>query len=363
MTTTTLLVRRDRLAESRLRTAEDTPLAPGQVRVALDLLALTANNITYAAFGEAMDYWRFFPSGEDGWGIVPVWGFGRVVQSSHPGIAVGEQLYGYWPLATSAVLQPDHLSAQGFRDAAPHRTELHAIYNQYVRCAANPFRSEGHDAEEALLRPLFITSWLIDDFLADQEFFGARRVILSSASSKTAYGTAYLLAKRQGIEVVGLTSAGNRAFCESLGCYGRVLAYDALDRIPAGEPCVYVDFAGDVDVRQAVHARFGDQLRFSSAVGGTHVERLGRGQQPAGPRPVMFFAPAQAKKRQADWGAAVLQQRLLASWREFLSTVTSSTTPWLQVQRHQGAAAAQSAYLDLLAGRTDPKLGHVLDLH
>src|SRR4051812_46799495 len=261
MTTTTLLVRRDRLAETRLRRTDDAPLAPGQARVALDLLALTANNITYAAFGEAMDYWRFFPSGEDGWGIVPVWGFGRVVQSSHPGIAVGEQLYGYWPLATSAVLQPERLSAQGFRDAAPHRAELHAIYNQYVRCAANPFRSEGHDAEEALLRPLFITSWLIDDFLADQDFFGARRVILSSASSKTAYGTAYLLAKRQGIEIVGLTSAGNCAFCEGLGCYGRVLAYDALDRIPAGEPCVYVDFAGDVDVRRAVHARFGDQLR------------------------------------------------------------------------------------------------------
>src|SRR3954466_12035559 len=126
MTTTTLLVRRDRITESRLRTAEDTPLAPGQVRVALDLLALTANNITYAAFGEAMDYWRFFPSGQDGWGIVPVWGFGTVVQSLHPGVAVGERLYGYWPLAGSAVLQPDRLGEAGFRDAAPHRAGLHA---------------------------------------------------------------------------------------------------------------------------------------------------------------------------------------------------------------------------------------------
>src|SRR6476469_2915950 len=244
MAHTTLLVRKDRLQETRLRMSGDAALAPGQARVALDLLALTANNITYAAFGEAMDYWRFFPSGEDGWGIVPVWGFGRVVQSSHPGVATGERMYGYWPLATSAVLQPDRLSAQGFRDAAPHRAGLHAIYNQYVRCAANPFRLEGHDAQEALLRPLFITSWLIDDFLADQGFFGATRVILSSASSKTAYGTAHLLARRAGIEVVGLTSSGNRAFCDSLGCYARVLAYDALDQVPAGEPCVYVDFAG-----------------------------------------------------------------------------------------------------------------------
>lgn len=363
MTTTTLLVRRDRLAETRLRTAEDAPLAPGQVRVALDVLALTANNITYAAFGETMDYWRFFPSGEEGWGIVPVWGFARVVQSSHPGVAVGERLYGYWPLAGSAVLQPDRLTAQGFRDATPHRAGLHAIYNQYSRCAADPFHVPGREAEEALLRPLFITSWLIDDFLADQDFFGARRVILSSASSKTAYGTAFLLARRGGLDVVGLTSAGNRSFCESLGCYTRVAAYDELDAIRADEPCVYVDMAGDAEVRQAVHARFGDQLRHSSAVGGTHVERLAGGKHLAGPRPVLFFAPAQARKRQEDWGASALQERLLASWREFLAVATTGPEPWLQVQRHRGAAAAQAAYLALLAGRSDPRMGHVLDLH
>jgi hypothetical protein len=70
---------------------------------------------------------------------------------------------------------------------------------------------------QALLRPLFITSWLIDDFLADNDFFGARVMLLSSASSKTAYGTAFQLAQRDGIEVVGLTSPGNVAFCESPG--------------------------------------------------------------------------------------------------------------------------------------------------
>src|SRR6476469_4969291 len=108
--TTTLLVRQDRLADTRLRRDDDAPLAAGQVRVGLDLLALTANNITYAAFGKAMQYWRFFPSGEAGWGIVPVWGFGTVVQSLHPGVATGERLYGYWPIASSAILQPDRLS-------------------------------------------------------------------------------------------------------------------------------------------------------------------------------------------------------------------------------------------------------------
>jgi hypothetical protein len=360
--TTTLLVRKDRLQDTRLHTADDPPLAPGQARVAPDLLALTANNITYAAFGDAMEYWRFFPSGEEGSGIVPVWGFGNVVQSLHPGVAVGERLYGYWPLANSAVLQPDRLTPTGFRDAAPHRAGLHAIYNQYQRCAVDPFHTADTEGLQALLRPLFTTSWLIDDFLADNGFFGAARVVLSSASSKTAYGTAQRLSQRAGIDVVGLTSPANRAFCEGLGCYTRVLAYDELGTLPAGEPCVYVDFAGSVPVRRAVHEHFGDALRYSCAVGGTHVADLGKAGNLPGPKPTLFFAPAQAKKRQDEWGGPVLQQRLLQGWREFVETVTTATPPWLVPQASRGPAAAQAAFAAVLGGRLDPRTGILVDL-
>jgi hypothetical protein len=362
MATTTLLVRRDRLQDTRLQTADDSPIADGQVRVSLDLLALTANNITYAAFGDAMDYWRFFPSGEEGWGVVPVWGFGTVVQSLHPGVAVGERLYGYWPLAGSAVLQPDRLSAAGLRDAAPHRAGLHAIYNQYQRCAADPFHTADTEALQALLRPLFTTSWLIDDFLADSDFFGSRRVILSSASSKTAYGTAQRLVQRTGIDVVGLTSAANRGFCEGLGCYTRVLAYDELGTLPAGEACVYVDFAGSVPLRRSVHGHFGDALRYSCAVGGTHVADLGKAGPLPGPKPALFFAPAQARKRLEAWGGAELQRRLLQGWREFIGAISAATPPWLVPQASHGPAAAQSAFATVLGGRLDPRTGMLVDL-
>src|SRR6478735_5306952 len=125
MSTTTLLVRKDKLAESRLTTREDAALADGEIRVRIDSFSLTANNITYAAFGDAMQYWNFYPSGEEGWGVVPVWGFGTVVQSLHPGVAVGERLYGYWPMGSGAVLQPQRLSERGFADGAPHRAQLH----------------------------------------------------------------------------------------------------------------------------------------------------------------------------------------------------------------------------------------------
>ena len=60
-----------RLTEARLATQEAAALAQGEVRVRVDCLALTANNVTYGAFGDAMRYWDFFPVAEEGWGIGP----------------------------------------------------------------------------------------------------------------------------------------------------------------------------------------------------------------------------------------------------------------------------------------------------
>jgi hypothetical protein len=361
MSTTTLLVRKSDLGQTSLTTQDDAPLADGQVRVRVDAFALTANNITYAAFGDTMDYWRFFPAAEEGCGIVPVWGFGTVVQSLHPGVQVGERLYGYWPMASSAVLQPDRLDANGFTDAAPHRAQLHAVYNRYLRCSSDPFYTPDTEEVQAVLRPLFTTSWLIDDFLADSAFFGATRVLLSSASSKTAYGTAFQLKQREGIEVVGLTSAANREFCEGLGCYHRVLAYEELDQLPADEPCVYIDFAGNAALRREIHQRF-TNLRYSCSVGGTHVDQLGGGRDLAGPRPVLFFAPAQAKKRAQEWGGAELGARLAKSWTAFRTRAADPHAPWLRVQRHDGPHAALAVYHEVLGGKGDPTLGHIVTM-
>jgi hypothetical protein len=163
------------------------------------------------------------------------------------------------------------------------------------------------------------------------------------------------------VERIGLTSAANRAFCESLGCYDRVLAYEELDQLDPALACVYVDFAGNASFRAAVHQRF-PNLRYSCAVGGTHVSALGGGGQLQGPRPVLFFAPAQGKKRQQDWGAPELGRRLLEGWRRFSARVADPASPWLRVQRHEGPAAVQRAYERMAGGDTDPAIGHVLSL-
>lgn len=363
--TTTFVVQKKTLASTGWVQGEAAPLEDGAVRLAVDSFALTSNNITYAAFGDAMNYWGFFPTGDAATGCIPVWGFADVTESRCQGVQVGERFYGYFPMADEVVLQPTHEDAAGFSDGAPHRRALHPVYNRYLRCSADPGYSAAHEAEQALLRPLFITSFLIDDFLADNGFFGAKTVVLSSASSKTAYGTAFCLARRRGeggAKVIGLTSPANLAFTNGLGCYDTVLTYDAVASLPSDAPTAYVDFSGSVGLRARMHGHFGDRLTYSCSVGGTHWNDLGSGKGLPGPKPTLFFAPAQIKKRHADWGPAGLQQRTADAWSAFMRPVTDPQHPWLRVVRGQGTAAIEATYAALLSGSVNPAEGHVLSV-
>lgn len=351
------LVRKDALHETRIAPADTPALAPGQILAAVDRFAFTANNVTYAVFGDVMQYWHFHPAPE-GWGRIPVWGFADVVRSEHPDVRPGERLFGYWPMSTFAVLAPSQVTPGGFHDASPHRQHLHALYNAYTRVAGDPGYDPAHEDAQMLLRVLFLTAFLIDDFLADHDFFGARSVVIASASSKTGLALAYCLhANRRGrVEVVGLTSPRNRAFVEGLGCYDRVLTYDELATLPATTPTAFVDMAGDGAVVRGVHQHFGDALRYSCVVGGTHWDKVAMGQELPGVQPVLFFAPDQVAKRTAEWGAAELQRRMGAAWRAFLEP----SARWIRVVRDAGPAAIERVYQDVLAGRATPDEGHVL---
>jgi hypothetical protein len=268
------------------------------------------------------------------------------------------------------VVRPVRVGKHGFFDGAAHRAELPAVYNRIERCAADPGYVAAQEAQQALLKPLFTTSFLIDDFLADAGFFGAQQVLLSSASSKTAYGTAFCLSQRRGQpgapRIVGLTSAGNLDFCRSLGCYDDVVLYDALPAMDAAVPSLYVDFAGNAALRRAVHQHFGDALCYSASVGGTHWDELGGGRDLPGPRPVLFFAPAQIVKRSAappaGWGAAELQARIAAAWTAFMRPVNDPAKPWLRVRSASGGLAVQQACLALLDGKVDAREGWMLSL-
>lgn len=351
------LVKRDDLRECRVAESATPEVGPGRALLRVDSFGLTANNITYAVMGEAMSYWDFFPA-QDGWGRVPMWGFAEVERSEAEGVAVGTRLYGYLPPSSHLLVTPVSVGEQGFIDGSPHRAALPSAYHRYAATGVDPFYRADTEEMQMLLRPLFFTSFLIDDQLDDDGLTGRGPIVISSASSKTAIGAAFLLAQRQGVELIGLTSPRSVEFVEGLEIYGRTVPYDEIGSLDKG-PATYVDVAGDGAVRQAVHSHFGDELNHSMAVGVTHWEDFGSGGgELPGPTPQLFFAPDRVVKRSKDWGDSELMQRAADAWHPFCEW----TAGWLETTPGQGFDGIEQAYLDVIEGRVDPKTAHVVSL-
>lgn len=341
-----LRVRRDDLASSELvegeSRREDLDDCEAQLRV--ERFALSANNITYAELGDQLGYWRLFPAPE-GWGRIPAWGHARVVASRSPGLAEGQRVLGLVPMGTHVTVQAA-ANPLGFFDAAPHRAELSPIYNQYLS-----LEDDGDDAA-LVMRPLFITSLLLDLVLSEAGFEGARSVVLTSASSKTAYGLAHLLRGRP-VETIGLTSAPRRPWVESLRLYDKVLSYDEVGDLEAPDGAVLVDFAGNGAHLRDVHERLGEALKRSIMVGFTHRRAATDAEPPPSPDSQFFFAPDEIAQRAQDLG-----RQYAEAWRGFAPVVQRA----MRIERITDGDELVRAYRELLDGRADPAVGFVVSL-
>jgi hypothetical protein len=358
MQATDFVVAKDDLQQCKLiQTTLPDALPSDALLVKVDCFAFTANNITYATLGDEMKYWQLFPAPRD-FGNIPVWGFGEVMASKHPDVAEGERFFGYFPMATHLLIEAGGVSKRALRDMSAHRQGVSPVYNVYARVSGDPaFAGQAGDYE-ALLRPLFMLSFLVDDFLAEKEFFGARSVMLSSASSKAAIGLAHLLHRRKNVLVTALTSSRNAAFVGSLGIYDDVVTYDLVASLPADEPVVFVDMAGDSGLRARLHHHFGEQMKYSAQIGLTHRKSDADEPELPGAKPKWFFAPDQIRKRAREWGPGGVDAHFSAAWTEFAPTLGG----WLKLTESRGTDAVRQVYLDTLAGRIPPDQGHMLSL-
>ncbi len=350
-----LLVDRSDLTRTEVVEVPTPTPQPGQVVLRTDRVGMTANNVTYAVFGEAMHYWDFFPTEDPAFGRVPLWGFAEVEASTVPEVAEGTRLYGYLPTSSHLVVEPAKVDARGFRDASPHRQHLPTPYNGLTTTTEDPAYAADREDLQVLYRPLFMTSFVLADLLTDNDCFGAEIVVISSASSKTSYGTAFLL---DDVHRVGLTSAGNRDFTESLGCYDEVRTYDEVEELAEG-PAVYVDVAGDAGLRRRVHTRLAPV--HSAVVGASHHDAapdLAGGEDLPGGTPTFFFAPDQMRKRYADWGPDGVEVRHAEAWARFAPVVAG----WVDVIVGTGPTGLDAAWQEVLAGSTPPRVGHVVAL-
>ncbi|MEU2663912.1 DUF2855 family protein [Micromonospora sp. NBC_01740] len=350
----TFAVARDDLSRTTLVEGTTPTLADGEALLRVDRVGLTANNVTYAVLGDSMRYWEFFPPGPRGlgpqWGLPPLWGFAEVVESTVEGVAAGQRVYGYLPPAGHLVVRPDRVDASGFRDASAHRADLPSPYNVYRATTGDPAYREDQEDLLVLFRPLFFTSFMLADQVVDNDFYGAQSLVLSSASSKTAYAAAFELHGR-GPRLVGLTSPGNLAFTRSLGCYDDVVSYDDIHALDA-VPTAYLDLSGAPATRAALREHLGDRLVRDVAVGLTtqipNADAAGE----------VFFAPVQMRKRRQDWGRDGLDQRFTDAWQRFTGVVGE----WLDVRTGSGPDALERAWSEVLAGRTPPRVGQIVQL-
>jgi len=359
MTITQVHVRKTALTDAVLAEMPLAPLADGAVRLAVESFSVTANNVTYAVAGDSFKYWDFFPA-PDGFGIVPMWGHARVIESHCPDIAVGERVYGYLPMASHLDVVPGRISAGGFLDTTDYRQPMSPVYNSYTRLSADPEHDTSREAERMIFGPLFRTGFLIEYFLRAQDWFGAEQLIVTSASSKTALGLASVSRQSSpGIRRIGLTSRGNVGFVTATGLYDEVVAYDDLERVPVLRS-VSVDFAGNADLLAQVHRHFDAALAHSALVGMTHIEArstFGGAEPLPGPKPALFFAPDHAVAFFKAHGPEEGGKLVAAAWHEFLKAADGTVA----IERHKGLEAARTVFSAMVAGQIDPAKGVVIE--
>lgn len=350
-----LQVNRENYHETRIVELQSAPLNENQIRVQIDKFALTSNNVSYAVSGDMIGYWNYYPA-EAPYGKVPVWGFASVIESQSDHIKVGERIWGFLPMANQTVLTVGKVFDDNFMDATPNRQELPILYNQYRRTQGEPEFLQNYDDERSLLFPLFMTSFLIYDFLKDNDFFGAKQVLIGSVSSKTGFGLAKLIHndKEADVKVVGMTSSRNVEFVEKLGCCDQVVVYGDEDKIDRNQNAAYVDMSGNAQLTEKLHNQFGDRLVNSCLVGATHwEERRQVDQKLPGARPTFFFAPAQITKRNKEWGPGVVIQKAMIAAAGLSDAIKGD----LLVEQITQADQTADIWRDMLDNKVAPNRG------
>ena len=354
-------------------------LSVGQIRILISQFAFTTNNITYAVAGESFGYWNFFPTellqfngaievakveiNSKEFGVIPVWGIGVIVESQCDALKVGQKVYGYYPAASSVILNPANITLLGFDDAASHRQSLPGVYNSYLLMENDPTFLPHLDSYQCLLRPLFLTSFFLNDLLLDNNYFGADNIIISSASSKTSYSLAYLL-RDSGKKIIGITSARNESFSKQLS-YASVVLYNQISSLEHG-PSVFVDVAGSSDLRLDIRKVLGGNLKYISLVGATQITESRdksivepKREKNSSIREEFFFAPAQISKRSKELGPTKLKEKIDAAMINFLSYIAHPSCNWIRIEHYN---TLDELYPSMLGNNLDPQKGQIVTL-
>lgn len=362
MKSTTFQVDKSNLYDAQFITNESPAnlnLGKKEVLLRIDSFAFTSNNVTYGVSGDAIGYWHFFPVDDENKGIIPCWGFATVVSSNNMDVKEGEQFYGFYPMSTHVKMLPTKHTDFGFVDGAEHRKALPSAYNYYYNTSSDQSLQAPFQHLQSLFRPLYITSFLINEFLIDSKYFDAKNVILTSASSKTALGLAFLLhagKSESNIKVLALTSSGNISFLEGLGYYDKVYAYQDIQNLPK-ESSIIVDFTGNHNVQLELQEYLDTDLVHNCLVGLVDWKNI-RGKTKLPAKGKFFFAPSHAENKIRTWGSAEFNKRISQSVAAFLTEAKD----WLSVEVLKNNEDFLQLYKNMLDGDISPSIGYIAQL-
>lgn len=357
-TNKTFLIHKNEINNTKFSESEKPMLGDGEVLLKVDKYAMTTNNITYAVVGHKIGYWQFFPA-EEPFGIVPVWGYADVVESKHDAVQVGERYYGYYPMGTYLKIQVGKVSPFGVTDGAKHRVGLAPIYNSYSNTKADVSYNKDLEDYAPILRPLFTTSFLNYQFLKAENFFEADQIIITSASSKTSMGLAFMLKENQendGKKIVGLTSPRNVEFVQNTGYYDEVIAYDDLEKSVNQIPSTVVDMAGNSKLLFGLNNFLGDHLKYFSLIG--LADWSSEKEFKELPKSKFFFAPAFAQQLFKEWGVEKANKEIAIAGAKF----TQAASKWMDLVYLNDYESLSNLYHEMLKGKVDPSKGNIVQI-
>jgi len=279
-----------------------------------------------------------------------------VTESHHPEIKEGERLFGYWPISDEVVLTPGHVVPKQLSDVSAHHEGLPQVYNNYMRVEAHRHYDPSKEAIRSLFDPLAGTSYGVAHYLHAENYLGAKRVLITSASSKTSFSIGlYLHDYDDAPEVVGLTSARHVEKTRETGGYDSVVSYDEALSLDPFVPTVIADVAGNGPFAAKLHAHLGDALTAHVTVGAAHqdAERVAEGS--AREKMSEFFLPDYIAGFVARGDKSFQREMVAASAR-----VGDSAAEWMTLVEAGTEEDISSLWQKVLAGELSPHEGGII---
>ena len=235
---------------------DDVPLAENEVLFVPQSLG-TNRYITYYSGGYLLqDIGGFVdPKGVQNtaaFKTAPCWGRCKVYRSNHPKIKEGSTYYGFWPIAAYSVRRVRDADSESF------------IAYQDLPKFTGPrewLKLIRMDDTESLYALENYEYWKIGITYArelkDMDYFGARRLVISSASSASGQCIAMCLKEiNPSFTVVGLTSPRNYQFVSDMPYFDEVCTYEEVKSAPNTGKSLYFDALGWEGVTQDVLDHF-----------------------------------------------------------------------------------------------------------